>query len=216
MMNIDSIDNIDMDDSQGKLIVISGPSGSGKSTVVKELLAFGGYKLSVSATARKPRENEKDGIDYHFISKKKFENKISNHEMLEYVEYSGNYYGTLKEPVEKMLIEKYNVILEIEIDGAMNIKEKFPDTVMIFLTPPTYSELERRLRGRGTESEDSINKRLERAKKEVNFINQYDYFVINETDMQKKAAFDINGIVESEKNKINQKKAEKFLKNYFS
>ena len=202
--------------NRGQLIIISGPAGSGKSTVLKELLNFADYKFSVSATARKPRIGEIDGIDYHFISKEEFEKKIANNELLEYVEYSGNYYGTLKEPVMHMLNKNFNVILEIEVDGALNIKEKFPEAIMIFLTPPSYSELERRLKNRGTESDESIKRRLERGKKEISFIDKYDYFVINEIDMYKKAAFDIHCIVEAEKNKINKEKAEKFLKVYFS
>ena len=200
----------------GKLVVVSGPSGSGKGTVIKELFNLNEYKYSVSATARPPRPDEKNGLDYYFISKDEFLNKISNGEMLEYVEYPGNYYGTLKEPVEEMLKKEYNVILEIEVEGALNIKEKYPETVMIFLTPPTYSELEKRLRGRKTEAEETIRKRLDRAKKEINEIYKYDYLVINQTNMQKQAAIDINNIVEAEKNKINKEKTEKFLKNYFS
>jgi guanylate kinase len=210
MMNTDNIN-----ENRGRLIIISGPAGCGKSTVLKELLNFAEYKFSVSATARKPRNGETDGIDYYFISKEEFEQKISNGEMLEYVEYAGNYYGTLKDPVEKMLNENYNVILEIEVDGAINVKKLYPEAIMIFLTPPSYSELERRLKNRGTESEEVQNRRLEISKKEIARIDKYDYFVINEIDMQKKAAFDINCIVETAKNKMNPKKAEKFLINYF-
>ncbi|MCL1859753.1 MAG: guanylate kinase [Oscillospiraceae bacterium] len=207
----------------GKLVVISGPAGSGKGTVIKELFDLNEYKYSVSATTRLPRPGETDGLDYYFISKEEFLNKISNGEMLEYVEYPGNYYGTLRKPVEEMLKKQYNVILEIEVEGALNIKEKFPEAIMIFITPPTYSELEKRLRNRGTETEESISKRLERAKKEIYCIEQYDYLVINETDLQKQAAFNINFIVESElkeqksgENIINQEKAERFLQNYFN
>jgi len=215
-MNIDDIiENQNNNNSKGHLIIISGPAGSGKSTVLKELFNFAEYKFSVSATTRKPRIGEIDGIDYKFISKEEFEQKISDGEMLEYVEYSDNYYGTLLKPVEKLLKEKYNVILEIEVEGALNVKEKFPESIMIFLTPPTYCELEKRLRSRGTESEEVINRRLERGKKEIKCIDKYDYIVINEINMHKKAAYDIHCIVEAEKNKISQEKAEKFLKEYF-
>jgi len=207
----------------GKLVVISGPSGSGKGTVIKELFNLNEYKYSVSATTRSPRIGEKNGLDYYFLTTEEFLKKISDGDMLEYVEIFGNYYGTLKEPVEKMLNEQYNVILEIEVDGALNIKEKFPETIMIFLTPPTYSELEKRLRRRGTESEEIINKRLEKAKEEINNIYKYDYLVLNDFNMYKQAAIDINCIVESAKlkqlkpeNIISQEKSDKFLKDYFT
>jgi len=200
----------------GKLVVVSGPAGSGKGTVIKELFKLSDYKFSVSATTRNPRDGEIDGIDYYFISGEDFIRKISNGEMLEYVEYSGNYYGTLIEPVEKMLNEGYNVILDIEVEGALNVKTKYPEALLIFLITPTYSELEKRLRGRGTESEESINKRLDRGKKEIEYINRYDYLIINEFNMQKKTAFNINCIVEAGKYKLNQNKADNFLKDYFS
>ena len=211
MMNIDN---------QGQLIIISGPSGSGKNTVINELLQFGGYWLSVSVTARKPRPNETDGTEYNFISMEEFEKKISNNEMLEYAECSGNYYGTVREPVEKKLREKYNVILEIEVKGAMKVKEQYPETIMIFITPPTYSELERRLRNRKSETDEKIKERLEISKKEIGYMDQYDYLIINENNKQKKAALEIHsiakGISTNENNKINQKRIEKFRNDYFS
>lgn len=221
MMNINNGDglhneNADNFTEKGKLIIISGSAGSGKSTVLKELFKLSDYKYSISATTRAPRDGEIDGTDYYFITEEDFLTKISNGEMLEYVEYSGNYYGTLKEPVEKMLSDGYNVILEIEVVGALNIKEKYPEALMIFLTPPNYFELEKRLRGRGTESEESINKRLDRAKKEVECINKYDYLILNESDMQKRTAFIINCVVETEKHKLTKEKTTKFLKDYFS
>jgi guanylate kinase len=199
----------------GKLVIISGPSGCGKSTVIKELFKFDGYKYSVSATTRSPRAGEIDGKDYYFLTEEEFFKKIANGEMLEHVEYPGNYYGTLKEPVEKMLGEKFNVILEIDVVGALNVKAKFPDAVMIFLLPPTYAEEERRLRSRGTESEESITERLERAKQELEYIGRYDYLVLNESGMQQKAAYDINCIVGIQKNRISQEKAKRFIKDYF-
>lgn len=200
----------------GKLIVISGPSGSGKSAVLAEIRKLNKYKFSVSAATRAPREGEEEGVDYYFVSKEDFFKKASNGEMLEYVKYAGNYYGTPKLPVEKMLKESHDVILEIEVKGAMSIKEKFPDAVMIFLTCPARAELEKRLRERGTEDEESIKRRLEIAEEEVLSIRHYDYLVKNESGMQKTAAFEIECIVEAEKNKISGENAERFLKNYFA
>jgi guanylate kinase len=202
--------------NSGRLIVISGSSGSGKSAVLKELLSLNKYKFSVSASTRTPREGEIEGIDYHFMPEEEFFKKVSNGEMLEYVKYSGNYYGTLKEPVEQMLKQNHDVILEIEVEGALNIKEKFPEAIMIFLACPSYAEMEKRLRSRGTESEKSIKKRLETAEKEIASIDRYDYLVKNEFEMQKKAAFEIDCIAEAEKNKITKKNAERFLKDYFA
>ena len=200
----------------GQLIIISGPSGSGKSTVLKELCALGEYRFSISATTRAPRDGEMEGIDYYFMSEGDFHKKTSNGEMLEYVRYAGNYYGTPKSPVEKMLGEGHDVILEVEVEGALGVKQKFPDAAMVFLAPPSYSEMEKRLRARGTESEESIKRRLETAKKEIGSIGNYGYLVTNELDMPKKAAFEINCIAKAEKNKINRENAEKFLTKYFT
>ncbi|MCL2096122.1 MAG: guanylate kinase [Oscillospiraceae bacterium] len=202
--------------NNGKLIIISGPAGSGKSTVLKELFKYPGYKYSVSATTRKPRETEIDGRDYYFLTREEFFKKISDGEILEHIEYSGNYYGTPREPVEKMLEEKYNVILEIDVIGALNIKEKFPGAVMIFLSPPTFAEEESRLRSRATESEEFILKRLARGKQEVEYIYKYDYLVLNQTDMQEITAYNINCIAEAEKYRMNEKKASEFLKSFFN
>lgn len=222
----------------GKLLIVSGSAGSGKGTVLKELFHLAEYKYSVSATTREPRIGEADGVDYYFLTREDFSGKIVNGDMLEYAEYSGNLYGTPREPVEKMISEGYSVILEIEVKGAIQVKEKFPEAVLIFMSPPTYAELERRLRERGTESEEAIQKRLETSKKESESINKYNYLVINETNEQKKTAFYIHCIAEAEKyknksrkelsreeelmfktaeeNKINAKKAQNFLKSYFN
>ena len=201
----------------GKLMVISGSAGSGKGSVIKELFNINTaeYKYSVSATTRKPRIGEADGVDYYFLTREDFLANIANGEMLEYAEYSGNFYGTPREPVEKMLDQGFNVILEIEVVGALIVKEKFPEAVLIFLSPPTYAELERRLRNRGTESEECIKMRLAAAKKESESINEYNYLVINDTEKQKETAFKINCIAESEKYKTNAQKIANFLKNYF-
>ena len=222
---------------RGKLIVISGSSGSGKGSILNELFNMAEYKYSVSATTREPRNGEADGVDYYFLTRGDFLTKIANGEMLEYAEYSGNFYGTPRTPVEKMLSQGYNVVLEIEVVGALIVKEKCPEAVLIFLSPPTYAELERRLRNRGTETEESIKMRLTAAKEEAENISKYNYLVINETGKQKETAFKINCIAESEKyktisrkdlsreqeliietaneNKINAQKVSNFLKNYF-
>lgn len=209
------MENIEGNEKTGKLIVVSGPSGSGKSTVLAELRKLGNYKFSISATTRAPREGEIEGIDYCFMSKEDFLKKAADGDILEYVEYSGNLYGTPRVPLEKMLGEGHDVILEIEVLGAWNIKQKFPGAVMIFLLPPSYAETERRLRARGTESEENVKTRLETAKKEIESLPNYDYLVTNESDMQKKAAFDINCIAEAEKNKMNRENSERFLKKFF-
>ncbi|MCL2773889.1 MAG: guanylate kinase [Oscillospiraceae bacterium] len=224
MINVEQTEKIEQNSKSGKLVIISGPAGSGKGTVLKELFNLSKdneYKYSVSATTRSLREGEVEGVNYYFLSREDFFKKIANGDMLEYVEYSGNYYGTPREPVEKMLRFGYNVILEIEVVGAINIKEKFPQAVMIFLTPPTYAELEKRLRTRGTEAEEVIQKRLAISKKEVNCIDKYDYLVINDTDLQKETAFTVNCLVEAdlkttEEHKINTQKAVNFLKSYFN
>jgi guanylate kinase len=222
----------------GKLVIVSGSAGSGKGTVLKELFNMAEYKYSVSATTREPRIGEADGVDYYFMTREDFLIKINNGDMLEHAEYAGNFYGTPREPIEKMISEGYSVILEIEVIGALLVKEKFPEAILIFLSPPTYTELERRLRERGTETEEVIQKRLERAKEEAESIGEYHYFVINETGEQKKAAFIINCIAEAakykntprkdisrevdlilktaEESKIDEQKAKKFLKDYFS
>ena len=169
--------------SKGVLIVISGPSGGGKGTVVRrvrEMLPDIGF--SVSATTRAPREGETDGADYRFIGKDRFREMIENGEMLEYTVYCGNYYGTPRSEVEKVIGSGRDIILEIEVDGASQIKKKFPDAVTLMLIPPTLSELEKRLRGRGSETEDTVASRLSRAAEEIKLADIYDYVVVNECD----------------------------------
>lgn len=170
-------------ENKGKLVVISGFSGAGKGTLMKALMKEYGdsYALSVSATTRNPRPGEMDGVDYFFVTKDKFEQMIAEDALIEYAQYVGNYYGTPKEYVQQQLDFGKNVILEIEIQGALKIKEKFPDTVLMFVTAPNANELKNRLVGRGTETPEVIAARLSRACEESMGMEKYDYLVINDT-----------------------------------
>ena len=184
---------------KGILVVLSGPSGAGKGTVIAEVMKKSDkFDYSVSATTRPPRPGEVDGVHYHFIDRETFENLILTGMTLEYTEYSRNYYGTLRSSVEGKLDEGRNIILEIEVDGAMQIKTKFPDAVLIMVTPPDYKTLEKRLRDRATNDEEDINRRLLRACDEMRFFYRYDYFVINRDGEADKAADEVIGIVEAE------------------
>lgn len=199
---------------KGLLFIVSGPAGSGKGTVVNELIAkHPGLTLSISATTRQPRPGEVDGVHYHFISKEEFEQRIKDGKMLEYATYSGNYYGTPQKEVEEAMSEGKDVILEIEVAGAMQIKEKIKDSVAIMLTPPSKQVLEARLRGRGTETEDVIKWRLERAKEELLLMPQYDYSVINENNKSDECAEMIYTIIKAEHQKTIYTKqiTEKFI-----
>lgn len=185
---------------KGLLLVISGFSGAGKGTVVKRLLEqHNDYALSISATTRSPREGEQDGREYFFKSKEEFEKMIEASELIEYARYVDNYYGTPKAYVEEQLKEGKNVILEIEIQGALNIKSMFPDAVLLFIMPPSAKELERRLVGRGTEDEATIRARLSRASEEAHGVENYNYIVIN--DDVDACVETIDSIVKSEKRK---------------
>lgn len=184
---------------KGILIVISGFSGAGKGTLMKKLLeTYENYALSVSMTTRQPREGERDGIEYFFSTKEAFEKKIEEGGLIEYARYCDNYYGTPREYVEEQLAAGKDVILEIEIQGALKVKNRFPEALLLFVTPPSIEELERRLRGRGTESEEVIQKRLLRAGEEAQGIEAYDYLVIN--DDLERCVEEIHGIVTAARN----------------
>lgn len=188
--------------NKGLLIVVSGPAGSGKGTVNAHLLATGDYVFSVSATTRAPRPGETNGVNYHFISKEDFIGRIERGDMLEYTEYCGNFYGTPKKEAEDVLKSGKNLILEIEVEGAENVKKKYPDAVLILLLPPSYSVQEQRLRGRGTETEEKIRERLARAKEEILHADSYDYVVYNHDGKADVAADEIKAIVTAEKHSL--------------
>lgn len=166
---------------EGKLIVISGFSGAGKGTVIRRMMQeHEGYALSVSMTTRKPREGETDGVEYHFVSNEVFEDLVSRDGLLEHAGFVDNYYGTPRAFVEENRRAGRDVLLEIEVQGAMQIREKFPETMLIFVTPPTAVELRNRLFGRQTESKEKALKRLRRAAAEVHSIGEYPYLIIND------------------------------------
>ncbi len=198
---------------KGLLIVISGPAGSGKGTVNAHLLKRDDFAFSVSATTRAPRPGELDGKNYHFISREDFISRIENGGMLEYTEYCGNFYGTPKKEAEEVLASGKNLILEIEVEGAENIKKKYPDSLLILLLPPSHSVQEKRLRSRGTETEEVILQRLARAREEILHAPSYDYVVYNHDGRDKDAADEILAIVNAEKSSVkrNPNIAEKFL-----
>lgn len=167
---------------QGKLIVISGPSGVGKGTVVKELMErHEKLRFSVSATTREIRPGEVDGVNYYFITRERFEQLIAEDALLEHAVYVGNYYGTPETKVNEQLAAGYDVLLEIEVQGALLVKKRRPDAILIFITAPSFEELARRLRGRGDTAEDKVLARLETAKWECSLAKDYDYIVVNDT-----------------------------------
>ena len=166
--------------NQKKLIILTGPSGVGKGTVVKEILGKDkNIWLSISATTRKPRDGEREGENYYFLSEEKFKEMIEQNLFLEWAKFAGNYYGTPLSSVNKKIKQGFTVLLEIEVKGARQIKNKFPDSQSIFLLPPDKEELERRIRNRGTEKEEAIKKRLSRANYEISVSNQFDFALTN-------------------------------------
>lgn len=162
------------------LIVVSGAAGSGKGTVLAELFKLSDrFRYSVSFTTRKPRPGEVDGVNYFFVTRDEFDKRVESGDFVEHVEYCGNCYGTSRSYIEKLQNDGYDVILEIETVGALNVMRSVPQNISVFLAPPTYTVLENRLRGRGTESEEDIRKRLDRAKQEIRIAENYDYIVLN-------------------------------------
>lgn len=188
-----------MSERDGVLTVISGPAGSGKGTAVKLLFELvPDLSLSVSATTRAPRPGEVDGVHYFFVTKEEFCEKLAAGEILEHTEYCGNYYGTPAKAVRDTLALGRDVILEIEVDGASQIKKKFPDAVTVMLLPPDGKSLEARLRGRGTETDDVIAKRMARAREEVALADSYDYIVVSRDGEPERCARDIASILVAE------------------
>lgn len=195
--------------NNGLVLIISGPSGVGKGTVVKELLKDSNeYALSVSATTRSPREGEAHGKEYFFLKKEEFEKLIYEDKVLEYAQYCDNYYGTPREYVEKTVASGKNIILEIEVQGALQVMKKLNDAVSIFIMPKSMQVLKKRLTGRGTETEEVIEKRMNTAIREMQIANNYDYVVIN--DDLKDCVNDIKQIVRAEK--LKYARMEDFIK----
>lgn len=194
---------------KGQLIVISGPSGVGKGTIVNKLLEKRkDYVLSISATTRKMRSNEIENESYFFKSVEEFEAMIEKGELLEYAQVHGNYYGTPREYVYKKIRDNKTVILEIDIQGGMQVKKSFPDTVLLFVLPPNFSSIEKRLKNRGTETDENIQVRLETARGELKFLKNYDFAVVN--DNLEECVKEVEKIIEANKFRIDQALLEKY------
>lgn len=183
-------------ESKGLLLVVSGPSGVGKGTVVKELIKDERFVVSVSATTRQPRNEDINGVTYYFMNQEQFKAMIAENAFLEHACYCGNYYGTPKARVIEQLNAGKNVILEIDVQGYESIKKTFPEAVGVFLMPPSFAALEKRLRGRGTEDEETVFKRISRAFKEISTACHYDYIVVN--DLLEQCVGDIKSVVRGE------------------
>lgn len=198
---------------KGSLIVVSGPSGAGKGTVCDAFLsAHGEIAYSISATTRTPREGEQDGVNYYFLSRAEFERMIDNGELLEWAEVYGNYYGTPLKKIEERLARGEDILLEIDTQGALNVQKKFPDGVYVFILPPSFDELEKRLRGRGTDSEAVVARRLAAAAGEIAAAKQYAYTIVN--DKVENAVRTLSAIVAAEhaRTRNNLEKIEEMIK----
>ena len=182
--------------NKGRLIIFSAPSGCGKGTMLAEILKDKNYRCSVSATTREPREGEKNGINYYFLTRKEFEQKISENSFLEYAEYCQNYYGTLLSEVDDYLEKGTDVILEIEVQGALKVMQKRQDAVSVFIAPPSINELRRRLKKRGTETEAVIEERVSQAEREISQAKNYDYIIVN--DVLENAVSDFFAVMRAE------------------
>lgn len=163
----------------GRLFVISGPGGVGKSTITREVARFEDFFLSVSVTTRKPRDGEQDGVHYHFVSRQEFEARIANNEFMEWAEFAGNLYGTLEEDVQRHRLAGKHVLLEIELQGARQVKQVHPEAVLVFISPPSWEELEGRIRGRGSDSEERVRERLAIAQEELAAAKEFDHVLVN-------------------------------------
>lgn len=196
---------------KGTLFVVSGPSGCGKGTILAEILKNSNIYYSVSATTRGMRPGEVDGVNYHFFTREQFEQLVQEDGVLEYAEYCHNYYGTLRKPVEEHLNAGQDVILEIEVVGAMKIREKCPEAVFVFILPPSLTELARRLHKRGTETEEVVQNRVAQAEREIRCAESYDYVVVN--GALEDAVQDLDAIIRAEscKTKKNQYKIDEVL-----
>ena len=186
--------------NKGRLIVFSAPSGCGKGTMLEEILKDKSFAISVSATTRAPREGEKDGVNYHFLTREDFEQRIADGKFIEHAEYCQNLYGTLSSEVDGRLEQGLNVILEIEPQGAMKIREKRPDAVFIFVVPPSINELRRRLKKRGTETDEVIEERVSKAAWEISQAEKYDYVIVN--DALEDAISDFFAVIRGEQLKV--------------